>query len=261
MINPAFIVGNGESRKIFGDLQRLKKAGTVYGCNAIYRDNPTLCDKIFAVDKRMFDELVEAKNNDLFTSELVGLDKISDWNYVLPGDQLSDVPESLKIYRLWQGGDAKTGGIKTRDFAENKGTGCSAVLSAAEHGFKHIFLLGFDILGSRQWEYTDSRQSREQNNVYKNTINYPDRKNMKAYLKYEWMYQLTQIARRFTDTEFYFVNRKEYINDNYFLPHYINYTNGNFQAISYADLQRFTDNPQLSTIENFKWIIKSTKSP
>jgi hypothetical protein len=32
--------------------------------------------------------------------------------------------------------------------------------------------------------------------------------NMKAYLKYEWMYQLTQITRRFPESNFYFINRR-----------------------------------------------------
>jgi hypothetical protein len=31
---------------------------------------------------------------------------------------------------------------------------------------------------------------------------------MKAYLKYEWMYQLTQITRRFPESHFYFINRR-----------------------------------------------------
>ena len=257
-MDPAFVIGNGESRKIFGDLQRLKKVGTVYGCNAIYRDNPTLCDKIFAVNEEMYDELVEAKKSNKFTSQLVGPNEVSDWNYILPGDQMSDVPDELKIYRLWQGGGK--GIVKTRDFSLNKGSGCTAVLGAAEDNFKHIFILGFNILGAKQWEYEDSKHSREQNNIYKNTINYPDRMNMKAYMKYEWMYHLTQIARRFPDTQFYFINRKEYINDNFFLPHYMKYANGNFQAASYAELQKFIDKPQLSTIDKFKWIIKFTKS-
>ena len=42
-----FVIGNGESRNIFGNLHALKNKGTIYGCNAIYRDYPDLCDKIF----------------------------------------------------------------------------------------------------------------------------------------------------------------------------------------------------------------------
>ena len=77
-------------------------------------------------------------------------------------------------------------------------------------GIKNIVILAFDILGARQW-LTTLAASREQNNIYKNTLNYPSRMNMKAYLKYEWMFQLRQIIRKFPDTNFYFINRKEYI--------------------------------------------------
>ena len=42
-----FVIGNGESRLIWKDWNSLKGKGTIYGCNAITRDYPKLCDKIF----------------------------------------------------------------------------------------------------------------------------------------------------------------------------------------------------------------------
>ena len=42
-MDTAFVIGNGESRNIF-PIEHLKGKGIVYGCNAIYRDHPTLCD-------------------------------------------------------------------------------------------------------------------------------------------------------------------------------------------------------------------------
>ena len=42
-----FIIGNGESRKGF-DLANLRQHGTIYGCNAIYRD--FMPDVLTAVD-------------------------------------------------------------------------------------------------------------------------------------------------------------------------------------------------------------------
>jgi hypothetical protein len=43
----AFVIGNGVSRQTI-DLEKLKKYGTIYGCNAIYRNfNP---DYLVAVD-------------------------------------------------------------------------------------------------------------------------------------------------------------------------------------------------------------------
>ena len=249
-----YVIGNGESRKIFGNLERLAGKGTVYGCNAIYRDWPNLCSKIFAVNREMYDEMVEAKNKGGLPAEIVGREDVSDWNYLVDGDPTHPMPDGLKIYRTWQGGDASKGIIRSLDFSQSKGSGCSAVLDAAESGFKNIFIIAFDILGAQQWEKNGGTMSRLQNNIYKNTSNYPDRYNMKAYLKYEWMYQLTQITRRFPDTQFYFINRKEYITGNTYLPYYMNYSKKNFYGASYAELQKFLDNPNETTINNFNWL-------
>ena len=250
-----YVIGNGESRRIFGNLERLDSKGTVYGCNAIYRDYPNLCSKIFAVNKEMYNEIIEDKNKKEFTAEIVGPENVSSWNYLVDGDPTHPMPDGLKIYRIWQGGDAATGKIKSNDFSQARGSGCSAVLDAAESGFKHIFIIGFDILGAQQWEKENGGMSRLQNNIYKNTTNYPNRMNMKAYLKYEWMYQLTQITRRFPDTQFYFINRKEYITGNSYLPHYMNYSKKNFWGASYAELQKFLDNPTTSTVYRFNWLL------
>jgi hypothetical protein len=99
-----YVIGNGESRKIFGSLERLAGKGTVYGCNAIYRDWPNLCSKIFAVNEEMYDEIIEAKNKKGFTAEIVGPEDISKWNYLVDGDPTHPMPDGLKIYRTWQGG-------------------------------------------------------------------------------------------------------------------------------------------------------------
>ena len=48
---PAFIIGNGPSRKDF-NLKRLIGQGCTFGCNAIYRDYPdfSLPDYLIAID-------------------------------------------------------------------------------------------------------------------------------------------------------------------------------------------------------------------
>ena len=234
-MDTAFIIGNGESRKIF-PIEHLKGKGTIYGCNAIYRDHPWLCDHIVAVNQPMYDEVAEwyamAKPQGL---NIHGPNDISDWNYA---DGLSDkVPEGLKLYRMWRGaGKQKYGGkITTHDFANNKGSGCSALLMAAEAGHKHVLFFGFDILGARQWEMQEP--SREQNNIYKDSPNYPGRASMKAYLKYEWLYQIRQTTLRFPQTNFYYINRREYIERNTFLRGYFDQPNINVGI--YADLQRW----------------------
>ena len=236
-MDTAFVIGNGESRNIF-PIETLKGKGTIYGCKAIYRDHPKLCDHIVAVNPPMHEELAKWHNNGKESPQIHGIGNISKWNYICDGDKETDMPDGLKIYRIWRGGNMKKGGmIKTEDFTQNRGSGCSAVLMAAESGVKNIIVLAFDILGAQQWEMQEP--SRIQNNIYKNTINYPDRMSMKAYLKYEWMYQLRQILRKFPDTNFYFINRREYIEDNTFLRWYFDQPNINCGI--YADLQRWID--------------------
>jgi hypothetical protein len=234
-MDTAFIIGNGESRNIF-PIETLKGKGTIYGCNAIYRDHPMLCDHIVAVNPPMYEELAKWHNRGKESPRIHGPEDISPWNYICDGDGEMDVPTGLKIYRMWRGGDIKKGGrIKTNDFSKARGSGMSAVLMAAESGIKNVVILSFDILGARQWEMDSP--SREQNNMYKNTINYPDRHGMKAYLKYEWMYQLRQIVRKFPNTDFHFINRREYIEGNTFLRWY--FDQPNIKCGIYADLQRW----------------------
>lgn len=253
MTDTAFIIGNGESRLIF-PIHDIDGKGKVYGCNAIYRDHAMLCDYIVAVNKEMHAEIQENINTYKHKQslEILGIDDVSDWNYVLPSDEPGDIPKGLKLYRQWQGGDAKRGVYKTRDFSLNKGSGCSAVLHAAEQGHENICILGFDILGARQFEMDDQLASfsREQNNIYKNTRNYPPRASMKAYMKYEWLYHLTQTFRRFPKTNFYFFNRREYIEMNPFLRHYFAYAPGNIKAGIYADLKRWIDGER----DKINWI-------
>ena len=234
-MDTAFVIGNGESRNIF-PIDNLKGQGIIYGCNAIYRDHPMLCDHIVAVNPPMYEELAQWHNRGKESPNIYGPSDISEWNYICDGDGEMDVPEGLKIYRTWRGGDTKKGGrIKTNDFSMARGSGCSAVLMAAESGIKNVVIMSFDIMGAQQWEM--ETPSRIQNNIYKNSINYPDRASMKAYLKYEWMYQLRQIIRRFPSTNFHFINRKEYIEGNPFLRWYFDHTN--IKCGIYADLQRW----------------------
>ena len=245
-MDTAFVIGNGESRPIF-PIQDLKGKGIIYGCNAIYRDHPMLCDHIVAVNPPMYEELAQWHNNGKESPNIHGPEDISKWNYICEGDKETDTPRNLKLYRIWRGGDIKKGnGIRTIDFAMNKGSGMSAVLMAAESGIENVVILAFDILGSRQWER--DTPSRQQNNMYKNTINYPDRVSMKAYLKYEWMYQLRQIIRKHPNTNFHFINRKEYIEGNTFLRWY--FDQPNIRTGIYADLRRWVDGAR----DDIKWM-------
>ena len=235
-MDTAFIIGNGESRNIF-PIKDLKNKGIIYGCNAIFRDRPNLCNHIIAADKDMFAELKQWYDKTNPNLKIYGPNDLSKWSYICKDDKESDIPEGLKIYRIWRGGDIKKGTIRTIDFSQQRGSGMSALLLATESGIKNIIILAYDILGARQWEMDSP--SREQNNMYKNTLNYSYRMSMKAYLKYEWMYQMRQIIRKFPNTNFHFINRREYIEGNHFLRHY--FDQPNIKVGIYADLRRWVD--------------------
>ena len=78
IMETAFVIGNGESRKIF-PIEELKGHGTIWGCNAIYRDHPSLCDIIVSVNPPMYDELKEWRDKSTFDSNIYGPDDISKW--------------------------------------------------------------------------------------------------------------------------------------------------------------------------------------
>ena len=71
--------------------------------------------------------------------------------------------------------------------------------------------------------------------------------NMKAYLKYEWMFQLRQIIRKFPGINFYFVNRIEYLNGNPYLKYY--FDQPNVKCGIYADLKLWLD----GNFDDIKW--------
>jgi hypothetical protein len=62
MASVAFIIGNGKSRDNF-DLTKLKGHGTVFGCNALYRDFPdhSLPDYLVAIDQAITEEIQSSK--------------------------------------------------------------------------------------------------------------------------------------------------------------------------------------------------------
>ena len=108
-MDTAFVIGNGESRNIF-PIETLKGKGHVWGCNAIYRDYPKLCDHIVAVNPPMYEELAKWHNNGKESPQIHGLEDTVNWNWVIKGDKDTDVPDGLKLYKIWRGGTTKNGG-------------------------------------------------------------------------------------------------------------------------------------------------------
>ena len=78
-MDTAFVIGNGESRNIF-PIDKLKGHGVIYGCNAIYRDHPKLCDHIVAVNPPMYEELMKWYESTDTKVKVHGPENISNWN-------------------------------------------------------------------------------------------------------------------------------------------------------------------------------------
>lgn len=127
---PAFVIGNGKSR-LGVDLAALKSQGAVYACNAVYREFTP--DHLVAVDSKMVKEIVRTGyhlTNQVWTNPNTTILNIDKLNYLQPNKGWSSGPTALDL--------------------------------AADHGFKDIYILGFDFEGING----------HLNNVYADTDNY-----------------------------------------------------------------------------------------
>ena len=129
----AFVVGNGTSRNPI-NVKNLLELGTVYGCNAIYRELTP--HHLIAVDTKMVREIVATGyhlKNPVWTNP----------------NAYSKSVEKICIFNPSLGWSS----------------GPSALNLATEHGFKTIYILGFDYKGlGTNGEYV--------NNIYAGTPNY-----------------------------------------------------------------------------------------
>jgi len=132
-MNTAFIIGNGTSRKGI-DLTRLKPYGTVFGCNALYRDYPdySFPDFIVSID-------------DGIISEIECSDFPSKRFLVPPVDE------------RWEPAECNIGRPRSN-------AGVNAMREAIKMEFNQLICVGFDFLA------TDNKQS--VSNVYDGTNNY-----------------------------------------------------------------------------------------
>ncbi len=150
----AFILGNGVSRKPI-DIPTLRKNGTVYGCNAIYRTDRV--DYLVAVDNRMVTEIVKSgyqKKTPVYTNHKKNFDKYEGLNFFNP--------------RLgWSSGP-------------------SAMFLACEHKPTHVYLLGFD--------YKGVEDGKKVNNIYAGTPNYKKQGDTATYFG-NWLNQTTTVIR------------------------------------------------------------------
>ena len=109
----AFIIGNGVSRSEF-DLEELRGKGTIFGCNALYRDFTP--DYLVAIDDKIIAEI----NHAIDTGEC-------------------EVPQSNFIVPSWNECFEATTGRRSN-------AGMNAMLEAIKLGHDEIYCLGFDFL-------------------------------------------------------------------------------------------------------------------
>jgi len=128
----AFVIGNGSSRSEI-PLEHLKSYGTIYGCNAMYREFEP--DYLVAVDTKMIIEINKAgyqKNHEVWTNPNKAYQKFSGFNYFSPSKGWSSGPTALHL--------------------------------ASEHKNNEIYILGFDYVGLEN--------NTKVNNLYAGTFNY-----------------------------------------------------------------------------------------
>jgi len=111
-LSRAFIIGNGKSREGF-DLEQLRKCGTIYGCNALYRDFSP--DYLIAIDEAITEEI-----------------KASDFppeKFIYPEfEEQFEHPEFNPFTRL------------------RSNAGMNAMIEALKHGHRELICIGFDFI-------------------------------------------------------------------------------------------------------------------
>jgi len=128
----AFVIGNGNSRADI-PLEHLKSYGTIYGCNAMYREFDP--DYLVAVDTKMILEINKAgyqKKHEVWTNPNKAYNKFSGFSYFSPSKGWSSGPTALHL--------------------------------ASEHKNNEIYILGFDYVGLDN--------NTKVNNLYAGTFNY-----------------------------------------------------------------------------------------
>jgi hypothetical protein len=110
-MSTAFMIGNGKSRLSY-NIETLKKYGTTYGCNALYRD--MIPDYLVAVDPPMLKEIVESN--------------IQDKTNVWTNPRKHNEKYNVNFFRPGRGWSS----------------GPTALWMASEHKHTDIYILGFD---------------------------------------------------------------------------------------------------------------------
>ena len=171
MSNPAFVLGNGESRKgiLIADMQ---KHGKVYACNGVYRTETP--DFLIAVDPKMILEIAEG---DYMLHNKVWSNFNAQYN---KHQKILDHVQWFKPSLGWSSGP-------------------TALRMALDHGHKEIYILGFDYQGHNKDKKTNRYAF---NNVFKDSRNYKRAKDEATFYG-NWLNQTKRCLQDFKDVKFY----------------------------------------------------------
>ncbi len=112
----AFVLGNGKSR-LNVDPRNFQERGTVYGCNALYREFAP--DYLVAVDVKMVNEIIASgyhRTHQVWTNSNKGVTSKTNINFLSP-------------HKGWSSGP-------------------TALWFASTHTYQTIYILGFDYQGA-----------------------------------------------------------------------------------------------------------------
>ena len=194
----AFVLGNGESRRGI-KIADLKQHGKVWACNGVYRTEEP--DVLVAVDPKMLLEIAE-------TDYPVTHEVWSNYNHQY--DKHDKIRNHVQFFRPSLGWSS----------------GPTALRQAADQGYQHIYILGFDYEGHLP---NDKNKTRLFNNMFKDTRNYKKSKDTATFYG-NWMNQTKNVLRDFPKQQFYRVTPR-----NWFRPHDLEFNN-NFKHL---DIEEF----------------------
>jgi hypothetical protein len=197
MSTTAFVLGNGESRRGI-KIADLRQHGKVWACNGVFRTEEP--DVLVAVDPKMIFEIGESDY--VLTHEV--------WsNYNHQYDKNDKIRNHVQWFRPSLGWSS----------------GPTALRHAAEQGFEHIYILGFDYEGHLD---SNKGKSRMFNNLFKDTRNYKKSSDTATFYG-NWMNQTKNVLRDFPKIQFYRV-----IPQSWFRPHDLEF-NENFKHLYIED--------------------------
>ena len=171
MAEVAFVLGNGESRKGI-DINDLKEKGTVFACNGVYRTHQP--HFLVAVDPKMILEIAET---DYMLHNKVWSNFNAQYN---KNPKIMDHVQWFKPSLGWSSGP-------------------TALRMACDHGFKEIYILGFDYQGLSE---NEKKNRFKVNNLFKDTRNYK-KGNEQATFFGNWMNQTKKCLQDFKDVRFH----------------------------------------------------------